>query len=50
MNVASAANYRGRDWPGVAQDECSCALFAGAVAGFAGQFGTGDGLASGPGR
>lgn len=50
MNVAFAANYPGRKWSGIAQAERSCALFAGAVAGFAGQFGVGDALAFGPGR
>ena len=50
MTVAFAANYPGRKWSGIAQAECSCALFAGVVAGFAGQFGVGDALAFGPGR
>jgi hypothetical protein len=50
MNVAFAANYRGREWSGIAQTQCSYALFAGAVAGFAAQFGVGDVLAFGSGR
>jgi hypothetical protein len=50
MNVASAANYAGREWSGIAQAGCSCALHAGAVAGFAQQFDVRDALASGPGR
>lgn len=50
MNVASAANYPGREWLGIAQAEYSSALLAGAVAGFAGQFDVGDALAFGPER
>lgn len=50
MNVAFAANYPGRDESGISRDEYSCALFAGAVAGFAGQFDVGDALAFGPRR
>ena len=50
MNVASAANYPGRGRPGIAQAEYSSGLFAGAVAGFAGQFDVGDALAFGPER
>lgn len=42
MNVASAVIYPGRNGSGIAQAQYSRALFAGAVAGFAGQFGAGD--------